>query len=141
MHRYAAEAWGQVDELIDLLDEDGREWMRAQLTGYELWEASRLVDRNQAVAMPFLRATPAQQRKLLTKLRHDDDKRTALYCAIVWGTRAARLLDALSKRALTPGGAYRDTTRSAAEAVGDCSDTDEVLWPFGDESPFAPLKD
>lgn len=128
--RYASEAWGHADELLDLLSEDDRDALRELLGRGRPFQVRQLVQANRALAIQVLRATPSKRQTLLRKL-NADDRQVLLYCALVWGVRAARLLDSLDRHLpLALSGPYREATGAAAEAAADSADDERTLWPL-----------
>ena len=134
MQRYAAEADGHLRELGDLLGLDGVEVVRAELSGRSRSAAQILVDASEGLAFQILAAPPSRRERILRP--HAATRELLLYCCIVWGRRAARLLAAIDRYGLQPGPSYRQMTRAAARAAADLLDPDE-LWPFPGPEPFA----
>ncbi|MFN3523913.1 MAG: hypothetical protein ACK4YQ_16830 [Phenylobacterium sp.] len=138
MHRYATEAWGHVAEIAEMLGEEGtarlRKWFGEADPNVAKRAAVSFAARYRPIAIEFLSAQPARRRKLLAKYPEQRQQDLLCYCAAVWGARAAILLERADE--LTPGGSYRSTTQSAAEALAEAYEDERTFWPLPRPAPF-----
>lgn len=132
--RYSQEAWGHANELASMIDAEGLRALRELLGRLTAVQAAELLRERWADALPLLEATPAQRRSIVRRL-DPRGPQNLLWVATVLAARAARTLEEIDARGLSPGGSYRRMTAQAAAAAMNLQDP-ALLWPFDDHPPF-----
>ena len=88
-----------------------------------------LVESWRPEALQLIEAAPSQRAGRLRR-GGEGQRLLTLYVAVVLCHMATKLLDAVARNAVEPGGPYRLVTRFAAQAAYETSNFEESLWPF-----------